>query len=634
MRWTRVAEHLVLALGGLGLGAAGCAGLAGPAVGLSAGQDDRGPWWMRQTAMSRDGSLDLRSKPWWPRAMRLGVGERFMIEENGPAGGNMLVRRERIKNRSKEVEALVWILDDDTDGSLRTGGDEDSDCYVADYGCDGVPDRMVDYMDDDGDGAADEMDIRYYVGGRLNYCWFGRDFDGDGRMWSVRGYEYGGPSFFEADPYGDNMIYMNKFNPVKGTWSPISECPFAFYDTDGDGYSEVVIRFSAVPLGYDPGVHPDYANNQFSGSWDPGMDRMGVVNIRYSFDIDNLSGKETPLHYDCGFNLVGAAPYAFAGMRHVNPRRRPPQVTCVVPYDRVRSVSDHYAARETGFSWHEQHDDTIAIGYGEQQKDDWRWEGVFWIWERRFMENTGGPCQRWNVRREWSSRPSNRRALYYSAVDGRVHLFGAEEGWIQRGHFAGLGSLGEIRMYDTDGNGYFDRWEVYDGRDPLPVRVSTVGDEKVRRLPFDERWLRRFYLEEVVPQATASSVMLLEAMGEVHPWVMPAGLAGATRAGPPGYRRYALDVACELHYQSLRRSLSGVAGQVLAGARMDDLRPLKPDQRAATANSQTAWQLVRSLERLDAAWGQGDLTSVKAAIAELKRSPLLDRTEGGGKAER
>ncbi len=67
------------------------------------------------------------------------------------------------------------------------------------------------------------------------------------------------------------------------------------------------------------------------------------------------------------------------------------------------------------------------------------------------MENTGGPCQKWNVRREWRGSPTDRRELYYSGVDRRIHLRGATEGWIQVGNFAGQGELFEIRMLDTDG---------------------------------------------------------------------------------------------------------------------------------------------------------------------------------------
>ena len=74
----------------------------------------------------------------------------------------------------------MLVIDDGDDGSVRTGGDKVNDCYVADYDCDGTVDRMVDYIDDDGDGKVDRMEIRYYAGGRLNFCWFSDDLDHDG----------------------------------------------------------------------------------------------------------------------------------------------------------------------------------------------------------------------------------------------------------------------------------------------------------------------------------------------------------------------------------------------------------------------------------------------------------------------
>ena len=420
---------------------------------------------------------------------------------------------------------------------------------------------------------------------------------------------------------------MNKFNPEVGRWGPISECPFAFYDTDGDGHSEEVVRFSAVPLEYDVAKYPDYANTAYALPWKDELERMGVVNIRYGFDIDNLSSAKTPLHYDFGFNLVGNVPYRFFGMNHYNPLRRPPQTTVVAPYDRVRHISNTYPARETGFSWHENHDDTISIGYGPSKDDDFRWEGVFWIWERRFMENTGGPCQKWNVRREWSSKPADRRELYYSGVDGRIHLFGAEEGWIQMGHFGGLGEIGETRMYDTDGNGYFDRWEVWLKGEPGPWRVSTVRDEKARRVPFDITWLRRFYTKEVLPQAMAENRKLMSAMNRVRPFACPPELQAATTEGPDNYRRYAMDIAAELAYRDLRRSLNEAANRVLSEVRKDDLHGMAPAQRAGSATSQTAWEMTRLLERLDVAWGQGDVDGALAALGELSRSPLVGKSD-------
>ncbi len=622
---TTVAGRLVLAVSAAMVSASAIAGCsAGWGRGLDAGQEARGYWSMRVTAMTRDGALDLKARPWWPQAAGLKLNEQFAVNVEGAPPDAMLVRREQVTTRSgKVLEAIVWVIDDDYDGSLGRGGDQVNDCYVVDYGCDGIVDRMVDWMDNNYDGVPDEMDIRYFTNGRLNNCWFGMDFDGDGKMWSLTGYEYGGPSFFEADPYGNNMIYMNKFNPNLGRWSPISECPFAFYDTDGDGQSEEVVRFSAVPLDYDIAAHPDYANSSYALPWKDELERMGVVNIRYGFDIDNLSSDKTPLHYDFGFNLVSKVPYRFLGMNHYNPLRRPPQTTVVAPYDRVRDISNRYPARETGFSWHENHDDTISIGQGPSKDDDFRWEGVFWIWERRFMENTGGPCQKWNVRREWSRRPADRRELYYSGIDGRIHLFGAEEGWIQMGHFAGLDEIGETRMYDTDGNGYFDRWEVWLKGEPGPWRVSTVRDEKARRVPFDIAWLRRFYTEQVLPEVMAADAKLMTAMNRVRPFEHSAELHTAMRGGPDNYRRYAMDIAAELQYHDLRRSLSERANRVLAEAKMDDLRPLTPEQRAATASSQTAWELTRLLQRLDVAWGEGGVDRAVAVLNELSRSPLV-----------
>lgn len=603
---------------------------------VAVGDENRGPWWTQMTAMGPGGKLDLKGQSWWERAAKLKVGEQFTVAVPGKRPDLMLIRREKVRNTRGETEALVWVIDDNEDGSLATGGDKKDDCYVVDYGCDGTVDRIVDYIEGT-DGRPDEMDIRYFEGGELRSVWVGVDLDRDGKMWDLAGYEYS-HNFFKSDPYGNEMIYMNKYDPTSGQWVPISECPFAFYDTDGDGYSEVVIRVSAAPLQFNAGTDPDYANDagRYRGKWSDEMSRMGAVNVRYSFDIDNLSSKEYPLHYDYGFNLVGTVPYdvprraegfnligavtvGIEGVEHFNPRRRPPQVTKVIPHNRLRAFCDTYPARETGFTWHEGHDDTIAIGDAPDPKLDFRWEGVFWIWERRFMSNTGGPGQKWNVRREWTDKPASRRELYYSEVDRRIHLFGAKEGWIEIGNFAGLGRAGEIRMFDTDSNGIFDRWEVYTSDSPLPVRVTTVKDERARRIPFEDAFLHRFYTQEVLPQAMAANERLMAAMAKVRPFEVPAGLAAAMKDGPDNYRRYAQDVAREMEYQDLRRQLTEAANGVLREAKKDDLRPLNAEQRKSGRNSATAWRLATTLEKLDVAYGQGEYDKAEQALAEVTR---------------
>lgn len=636
-RWkTFVGSGLVAAL------AAGLAAGAGPQEKapekapvekrLRAGQDAQGPWWMKATALGQDGRIaSLKSKRWWKKAAALKTGESFVVEERGEGKDRMLVRRETFTIRAgRQVEAVVWVIDDGGNGSALTGGDKSDDCYVADYDADGTVDRMVDWIDNDADGTPDAMDIRYFTDGRLNYAWFGTDLDRDGKMWSVRGYEYQGESYFESDPYGDNIFYMNKFNPERGTWVPISECPFAFYDTDGDGESETVVRVSAVPLGYDPVKDPDYANNAFGRAWEKAVADAGIVNVRYSFDIDRGSDKQNPLHFEMGFNLVGKMPYRVPGLEHFNAERRPPQETMVVPWEDMRAVADAYPARETGFSWHENYDDTTAIGFAEHKRNDWRWEGVFWVWERRFMENTGGPCQKWNVRREWLGKPSSKRELYYSEVDRRIHLFGAEEGWCQLGNFSGLGPLGEIRMFDTDRNGYFDRWEVYLSNSSRPVRVTQVRDEKARRIDFDPDKISEFYLKDVLPLARSENDKLLAALDAVRPFDVPAGLKAALTDGPENYRRYAQDVLRELTYQAFRDYYGTQANQILLKDSEDksgkeflgDLRWLIKGKRndiEATANSMTAWRLARLLDELDIAYGQGDYDRACGIIGEIAK---------------
>jgi hypothetical protein len=221
------------------------------------------------------------------------------------------------------------------------------------------------------------------------------------------------------------------------------------------------------------------------------------------------------------------------------------------------------------------------------------------------------------VRREWSSKPTNRRELYYSEVDRRVHLFGAEEGWIEIGNFSGLGRIGEIRMLDTDKNGYFDRWEVYLAGQEQPVRVTTVRDERARRVNFDKDYLYRPYAREVLPEAMAANDKLMKAMDGVLPYEIPVGLRKAISTGPDGFRRYAQDVARELQYQILRSLLmkrsDGVLADLATGERDDrthgDLPRIIRERKGdieSTPNSHTAWKLARALMDLDQAYGQGD----------------------------
>lgn len=246
------------------------------------------------------------------------------------------------------------------------------------------------------------------------------------------------------------------------------------------------------------------------------------------------------------------------------------------------------------------------------------------------MENSGGPARKWNVRREWSSKPSVKREFYYSDIDKRIHLLGAEEGWLQIGNFGGLGAVGEIRMFDTDGNGYFDRWEFYLSNSTRAVRVTQVADEKARHVDSGPGALAEFYAREVLGRAKAENAKILEAMNAARPFDAPAGLKAALAQGPEGYRRYAQDVLRELTYTSFRDFYSTLANQTLLkdsreereGEFYGDLvartKPRRPVAEPGL-DSAGAWKLARLLEELDIAYGRAEYDRACGLIAGIQK---------------
>ena len=579
---------------------------AGPAVAQT-------QWWEAETAMDANGGLRLDDKSWWTQAQALKVGESFELKSE-KGDGAMLVRREKAVNPTYG-ETIVWILDDD--GDFADGGpDKDSDCYVADHNADGVVDQMVDWIDENGDDVPEAMDIRYFIDGQLRYNWASFDNDGDGHMWHVVDYRYR-PPFFYSDAYGDAMIFLNKFNPIDGTWYPFSECPFWFHDTDGDGASERVVRVSAVPFALlgDP-EHPDPANDyRLIGGEE--WDKIGAVNVRYSFDIDGEANENRKLHYEMGFNMIGKQPYEYEGMEHHSDKRRAPKTMTVMPFDKVGELSDEYPTESTGFTFMEFEDATIAIGHDDlNPPDDRRWEGVFWTWHRRIMHNTGGPTQVWNIRREYDPKPSDRRSVYYSPADMRLHLKGATEGWIRIGMIGTKDQLGETVMRDTDGDGYFDRWEHYAFGETDPFRVDTFNN--VENVDLGDDWEK---IEALYKEKVAEAVALQESFSQAADrlpaaWKaeLPAGLTEAMgRQGLSATeRRYLLEQANTLAWRAVHTKALDAARRGLEGMGQQSTR-----SREENAWSEKAWALQNLVAELDAVFAGGELAKAGELAARV-----------------
>jgi hypothetical protein len=157
-----------------------------------------------------------------------------------------------------------------------------------------------------------------------------------------------------------------------------------------------------------------------------------------------------------------------------------------------------------------------------------------------------------------------------------------------------------------------------------------VRDERARRVPFDKDHLYKPYAAEVLPEAMALNEKFMKAMAELRPFEVPEGLKKAMAEGSDNFRRYAQDVVRELQYQNFRDHFLKRARAVLDGLPNSshyerDSGDLQEASRAtggdleATANSQTAWTLLRALTELDQAYGEGDFDRAGEIIAGIRK---------------
>ena len=173
---------------------------------------------MRETAMTTDGRLTFLNKPWWPRAKALAEGQNFTLDLNHDGRPDTLIERKD----GNIIEAI------DDSGKAKVILNNADTAYVVSYHGTGVVDRMVVYIDNNNDGKADEMAIRYYKDGYLRFAWFGENFDNDGaQIFSLKNWQYAANGF-TSKFRGNAMIYLNKYNPKTHGWEPLSECPFSF----------------------------------------------------------------------------------------------------------------------------------------------------------------------------------------------------------------------------------------------------------------------------------------------------------------------------------------------------------------------------------------------------------------------
>ena len=567
------------------------------------------PWYMQETAMSADGRLTFLNKPWWPRAKALPEGGSFTLDLNHDGRPDTLIQ--------KKDGNIVEIIDDGGQAKdLATN--ESNAAYVVSLKATGLVDRMVVFIDDDGDGKADETEIRHFQDGYLRYSWFTEDHDHvGGQVFMLKNWSYVGGDDFRNKFRGNRDFYLNKFDPATNSWVPLSECPFTFWDTNHDGHSDMVLRVSAAPLDSNSGKDPDYANH-FSYMWAPEatpLDKTGNMNVRFSFNLDPDKRNE-PVdkpHFTFGFNLVGAQPYDYPGMRYTNPRRRPPQTVVRLPRKLGVQVAMSYPAKQTGFSW-------------DEARSVFRWEGQFWIFEREYMPNTGGPVMRWNMRREYSPDAASTRKLYYSGVDKRYHLQGAHEGWLEIGHLVNETKDLEFRYFDSDGDGYLDTTQVFEATNPVPVRVSRVRDVRPHPVTLKREAMQDEYNNRILPAAIHDDEVLIGVLKKlVQPPLAAAYETEAGKAESAERKRFCLDVAREFYFLRARDLFyaSNASNPYL------NHPPAKNGSRTFTTGSADGgytlgdtlayWKIARLIESFATAYDNGEIPAAADRAGELAK---------------
>lgn len=411
-----------------------------------------------------------------------------------------------------------------------TRGDQVADVMQIDRNGDGVYDTALDinikWADNDGDGRADLQAFvtqgREWSNGRFDpgyshwmvfvdvekdgvlgwLDWEKYDFDNDN--WG-----YTGVTDWLPDYNGD-AVFLKVHRPPQSLPDPRLnwENPFAFFDFDKDGASEMAIRW------LDPVPPLDKDITKLSG----------VLNEAFAtFDVDNDSTKGNETDYDMSLRGAGGPGIPYRQFVHKYPALKGnPKFDQCFQWNNWRQIDElMYMPHEKSF------DSFFNTRWGsmyfvfDEDDDDHRWERVEMYYP---MHGFGGPkeidlytTKKWRRsnyaelamvapgerpgisghpqadsigdRGEFDEDNSGGGKLYIGVFDRKLHLAGAEWGaWTvdKNSEFHGGNKtpsprpiaprVEEVVKYtDTDNNGFLDTIEYdYDGDRTIDLRVSLL----------------------------------------------------------------------------------------------------------------------------------------------------------------
>lgn len=401
---------------------------------------------------------------------------------------------------------LVKVVDEDGDMWITGEGDLDSDLYIADWNGDGTIDRAIDYIDVDHDNAVDQVvqyrwheDMHFrddtweslVYNGRSYSAFWARDIGHDHKLLFERNYEYNQETTqWKSDFNGNEVdVYAYLYDVKENRFVPGWENPFCFYDNDGDQVAEEVVRLTG--------------------------NRNTSRNLRYSIDIDNDARGSKRHGYDLSITALGPIRYSEQDCERHALRGIP--TGPVIAWEKARALAKNAKWSKAHLTFNE-NDNNIDPTEGKDHSE--RWEGVLNNPNEFFPQVGGPPCGPFNKRNEVDSDNSGAFQFYYSRVDRRWHLFGAEVGWIKVDYnYDGKPDM-EIRFEDRDLNGFFDYWQYDVDGDGKFEREFRVEDDRSYLVPFDYDTLREAYTSElgkIVQENQRLIEALKVALGKLEP---------------------------------------------------------------------------------------------------------------------
>ena len=396
-----------------------------------------------------------------------------------------------IKSVTVNDTPILWL---DDDGNMKEGdieGDMINDCLLIDRNKDGIyggqGDLIIDWVDTDDDGKADMQIVIEYPKKNTGEVWpnghymIMRDLDRDNIFnyinwndFSLRCWDKNGVCDFYEDYSGQTMfmkIHTSTYDikDLRLNW----ENPFLFYDEDGDGLTEMAIRFVDSPKIKDRSKPSNsYVNCQLEG-------RIDWVSMAVDLDNDNAPGNEFDFDFTIGFQGKG---FDYTDQVHkVNNLRGMPEADKFFMDPRYRQLTeflypDHKSAKEMIFKRGE----WSRVNFVYDEDDDCgRWERVEFYdpldpfkigWKNGGIDNNK-QSDAAGDRGEWDMDNSGKGKLYVGKFDGRLHLYGAEwgcwridqnanyyQGWdrMWMGMDRQPGKFGTVKYTDKDDNGFFD----------------------------------------------------------------------------------------------------------------------------------------------------------------------------------